>query len=372
MTSLVIPISFSALLQQYQEIKEEIDEAVARVLNSGWYVLGCEVAEFEKEFAAFCGTRYAVGCASGTEAIAMVLMALGIEKGDEIITVPNTAVPTVCGIVMAGAKPVYVDVDASYHMAPMQLDRAISKTTRAIIPVHLYGQMVDMEAINEVAHRHNLFVVEDACQAHGAEFKGSRAGSLGRAGCFSFYPTKNLGCFGDGGAITTNDSGIYERLLLIRNYGQKNRYHHQVHGLNSRLDEIQAAVLRVKLKHLDSWNERRRKLAAVYDARLSGVCDVPLEKDDNLHAYYLYVIRTQNREGLQDFLKQNEIETLIHYPLPIYSQEAYKDMIHRPIDFPQTEKFAKEIISLPLHPQMKKNDVEYVCDKVIEYLNVSS
>lgn len=372
MTSPVTPVSFSGLLEQYQEIKDEIDEAVARVLRSGWYVLGREVEEFEKEFAAFCGTQYAVGCASGTEAIALALMALGIERGDEVITVPNTAVPTVCGMLMAGANPVFVDVDSSYHMDPKQLDKAISKKTRALLPVHLYGQTVDMEAINEVARRHNLYVVEDACQAHGAEFRGNRAGSLGRAGCFSFYPTKNLGCFGDGGSITTDDSEVYERLLLIRNYGQKNRYHHQVYGINSRLDEIQAAVLRVKLKHLDSWNERRRNLAAVYDARLSNVCGIPFEKDGNNHVYHLYVIRTPNREGLQEFLKQNEIDTLIHYPLPIHLQEAYKNLNHKPGDFPRTEEFAKEIVSLPLHPQMTKNDVEYVCDKVIEYMNARS
>ncbi len=372
MTSSVTPISFSAPLEQYHEIKDEIDGAIARVLNSGWYVLGREVEEFEKEFAAFCGTQYAVGCASGTEAIALTLMALGIEQGDEVITVPNTAVPTVCGIIMAGAKPVFVDIDSSYHMDPKQLDAAISKMTRSIVPVHLYGQIVDMEAINEVARRHDLCVIEDACQAHGAEFRGSRAGSLGRAGCFSFYPTKNLGCFGDGGAVTTDDPEVYERLLLIRNYGQKKRNYHQVHGINSRLDEIQAAVLRVKLKYLDSWNERRRNLAVVYDSRLSDVCGVPFEKAGNRHAYHLYVVRARNRESLQEFLKQNEIETLIHYPLPIYSQEAYRDINHRPEDFPQTEKFAKEIVSLPLHPQMTKSDVEYVCDKIIEHLNAGS
>lgn len=368
----VTTIAFSSPLEQYQEIKDEIDEAVARVLNSGWYILGREVEAFEREFAAFCGTQYAVGCGSGTEAITLALMALGIEQGDEVVTVPNTAVPTACGIFMAGAKPVFVDIDSSFHMDPKQLVEAISKKTRTIVPVHLYGQTVDMEAINEVADRHNLPVVEDACQAHGAEFRGSRAGSLGRAGCFSFYPTKNLGCFGDGGAVTTNDPEVYERLMLIRNYGQKKRYYHQVRGINSRLDEIQAAVLRVKLKYLESWNERRRDLAAIYDSRLSNVCNVPFEKTGNRHVYHLYVIRTQNRESLQEFLKKNEIETLIHYPLPIYSQEAYKHMSHRPEDFPQTEKFAKEIVSLPLHPQMKKSDVEYVCDKIIEHSNTGS
>jgi dTDP-4-amino-4,6-dideoxygalactose transaminase len=367
MNSPVKHISFSAPLAQYHEIRDEIDEAIARVLNSGWYVLGREVEEFEKEFAIFCGTKYAVGCASGTEAITLALMALGIEQGDEVITVPNTAVPTVCGVMMAGAKPVFVDIDSTYHMNPKLLDGAISKMTRAIVPVHLYGQTADMEAINEVAHRHNLYVIEDACQAHGAEFKGCRAGSLGRVGCFSFYPTKNLGCFGDGGAVTTDDPEVYDKLLLIRNYGQKKRYYHQVRGINSRLDEIQAAVLRVKLKYLNSWNERRRNLASVYDLLLSNVCAIPFEVPGNRHVYHLYVIRTGKRESLQEFLKRNEIETLIHYPLSIYSQEAYKDINHQPKDFPQTEKFAKEIVSLPLHPQMTKNDVKYVCEKIIEH-----
>ena len=270
------------------------------------------------------------------------------------------------------SKTGFVDVDPFFLIDPNQLDKAISKKTKFIVPVHLYGQMVNMEAVNDIARRYGLCVIEDAAQAHGAKYKNFRAGSLGRAGCFSFYPTKNLGCFGDGGAVTTDDPEIYERLLMVRNCGQKKRYYHQINGINSRLDEIQAAVLRVKLKYLNSWNDRRRKLAAIYTKRLSNICNVPVERDGNYHVFHLYVIKTGDRKGLQEYLTQNEIPTLIHYPLPIHLQEAYKSLNYRVTDFPQTEMNAKSIVSLPLNPQMKIKDIEYVCDKVTEYLNAKS
>ena len=253
--------TFSGILEQYCSIKDEIDAAVSRVLSSGWYILGREVIEFEKGFAVYCGVKYAVGCASGTEAIALALMALGVKRGHEVITVANTAVPTASAISMIGATPVFVDVDDYYLMDVNQVEGLITERTKVIMPVHLYGQMAGMDKLIAIAQEYNLQVIEDACQAHGAKYMGQRAGSWGDLACFSFYPTKNLGCYGDGGVVTTNSKELYDILVMLRNYGQRERYHHVMKGINSRLDEIQAAILRVKLKYLDEWNEKRRQAA---------------------------------------------------------------------------------------------------------------
>lgn len=365
------PISFSGVLEQYHSIQAEIDAAVSRVLKSGWYILGKEVENFEKEFASYCGVRYAVGCASGTEAIALALMALGIKEGDEVITVSNTAVPTASAISMVGANPVFVDVNECFLIDTRKIEKTLTGRTKVLLPVHLYGQMADMDQIIDIAKQCNLRVVEDACQSHGAEYRGRKAGSIGDASCFSFYPTKNLGCYGDGGAVTTNSKMIYEKLLMLRNYGQEKRYFHIIKGINSRLDEIQAAILRVKLKYLDRWNEERRKVAQLYDELLKDVCISPIENNGCRHVYHLYVVRTRHRESLQSSLKENEIDTLVHYPVPIHLQEAYKNLQYREGDFPVTEKLSKEIVSLPIHPNLSEGNIRYISQKIHEYIETA-
>jgi dTDP-4-amino-4,6-dideoxygalactose transaminase len=362
----VIP-SFSGQLEQYTAIRNEIDSALARVLQSGWYILGQEVRAFEQEFADYCGVRYAVGCASGTEALALALMATGVGPGDEVLTVAHTAVPTASAITMAGARPAFVDIDEDFLMDVDKVEAAIGDRTKVIMPVHLYGQMADMDKITAVAERHNLRVIEDACQAHGAAFKGKRAGSWGSLGCFSFYPTKNLGCYGDGGAVVTDDKELYDLLVMLRNYGQEKRYYHSVTGINSRLDEIQAAVLRVKLNYLDDWNEKRRRVAALYNEALEGICICPRERPDAHHVYHLYVIRNSKREDLRTFLENEGITTLMHYPVPVHLQGAYKDLGYGTGDLPVTEKIAADILSLPMHPLMTDEGAAYVVQKIHDF-----
>lgn len=359
--------SFSGQLEQYDAIRSEIHSAVDRVLQSGWYILGREVEAFEREFAAYCGVKHAVGCASGTEAIALALMALGVGPGDEVVTVANTAVPTVSAISMTGAKPAFVDIDDFFLMDVARLESAVTDRTRAIMPVHLYGQMADMDAILAVARKRGIPVIEDAAQAHGAEFKAKRAGSWGIMGCFSFYPTKNLGCYGDGGAVTTDDPGLYERLVMLRNYGQEKRYYHSIKGINSRLDEVQAAVLRVKLARLDEWNERRRQIAAWYGETLRDVCECPGERPGARHVYHLYVIRAADRDGLRAGLEKEGITTLMHYPLPVHLQKAYADLGYRTGDLPFTEATAAKILSLPMHPAVTRDGAELVGEKIRDY-----
>jgi len=366
LTSKDIP-SFSGQLEQYHAIREKIDSALNRVLHSGWYILGQEVRAFEQEFAEYCGVRYAVGCASGTEALALALMAQGVCPGDEIVTVAHTAVPTVSAITMAGATPVFVDVDETFLMDVDGIECAIGERTKAIMPVHLYGQMADMDRVIAIAEKHGLHVIEDASQAHGAEYKGRRAGSCGSLGCFSFYPTKNLGCYGDGGAVVTDEKALYDRLVMLRNYGQEKRYYHVIKGLNSRLDELQAALLRVKLGYLDQWNDHRRKVAAWYADAIGDVCVCPTEKPDARHVYHLYVIRTQERDGLRKFLEDEGITTLMHYPIPVHLQVAYNELGYKEGDLPVTERMANEILSLPMHPAVTKRGVAYVGQKIRQF-----
>lgn len=369
--SKAVAFSFSGVLEQYSTIKEEVNAAIQKVLTSGWYILGREVEAFEREFAAYCGVKYVVGCASGTEAICLALMALGIKCGDEVITVANTAVPTISAISMVGATPVFVDVDDDFLMDVTQVERRITEHTKVIMPVHLYGQMADMDNLLAIARQHHLKIIEDDCQAHGAEYKGRKAGAWGEMGCFSFYPTKNLGCYGDGGAVTTNSRELYELLVMLRNYGQKQRYYHAIKGINSRLDEIQAAILRVKLKHLEKWNAKRSQLAEQYTRALQDWLRCPIQKPHRRHVYHLYVIRTKERERLITFLSETGIETLIHYPVPVHLQEAYRDLGYKLGDLPQTELMMNEILSLPIHPEMSPEQVTYVCDKIIEHSNRS-
>ena len=360
--------SFSGQLEQYDAIRTEIQTAIDRVLQSGWYILGREVEAFEREFASYCGVKHAVGCASGTEALALALMVLGVGRGDEVVTVAHTAVPTVSAITMTGATPVFVDIDEHFLMDASGIEAVITDRTKVILPVHLYGQMVDIDAIVTIAEEHGLRVVEDACQAHGAGYRGKKAGSWGSLGCFSFYPTKNLGCYGDGGAVTTDDKELYDRLVMLRNYGQEKRYYHTIKGINSRLDEIQAAVLRVKLSHLDEWNRKRRQVAVWYHEAIGDACVCPGEKRDASHVYHLYVIRARERDGLRAHLENAGITTLMHYPVPVHLQEAYKDLGYRVGDLPVTEATVKEILSLPMHPAVTEEGVHHVSAKIRDYL----
>lgn len=351
----MIEVPFFDLKRQYSEIWGEINSVIQKVLQNGQYILGEEVENFEKEFASYCGVRFGIGVASGTDALILAINALGIGKGDEVITVPNTFVSTTDAIARNDANPVFVDIDKeSYNIDVTKIEEKITKNTKAIIPVHLYGQPADMDAIVAIAEEHDLFVIEDAAQAHGAEYKGKKVGSLADISAFSFYPSKNLGAFGDGGIVMTNNEEIAAKMKALRNYGQKQKYHHDYIGYNSRLDEIQAAVLRVKLRYLEGWNQLRRKHAKQYNERLQNISglNVPIEKDYAMHVYHLYVIRCEKRDKIQKVLYSKGIATGIHYPIPIHLQKAYEYLGYREGDFPITEKYSKEILSLPMFPEL--------------------
>lgn len=352
-------IPFVGLREEYQSIEPEVLEAITTVMHSGNFILGENVKAFEEEFASYCGIRFGVGVGSGTEALHLALVACGIKEGDEVITVPNTAAATALAVSSANAKPIFVDVSPEFYtIDPAKIEAAITSRTKAIIPVHLYGHPANMDPIMEIAGRYDLRVIEDACQAHGAEYKGLKVGSIGHLGCFSFYPTKNLGAYGDGGIVVTNDEGLYERLCLLRNYGQSDRQHHIIKGYNSRLDEIQAAILRVKLKNLDKWNKLRRNIASAYNQLLKNIDIItPKEADYAKHVYHLYVIRSRNRDELKKLLDSNSIQTLIHYPIPIHLQEAYFDLGLEKDSYPISERCAKEILSLPVYPTLKEGDL---------------
>ena len=341
----------------------EVRSAIDRVIARGWFVLGPEVAGFEEEFAAASGAAHAVGVGTGTDAIALILRALGIGAGDEVITTPLSAAYSALAIMMAGARPVFADVDPQRAtIDPDRIAERIGPRTRAILPVHLYGQPADMTAIARVAARHNLAIVEDCCQAHLATSDGRPVGTIGAAGAFSFYPTKNLGALGDGGAIVTNDRALADRLKRLRNGGQSDRYHHLEPGINSRLDDLQAAVLRARLPRLRGWTERRRALAARYRSRLAGAAVQPLPERDQGHVYHLLVVTTDDREALQADLAAKGIETLIHYPVPIPRQPALAAEL--PADCPVAARLCDGILSLPLHPALRDDEVDEIAAAV--------
>lgn len=362
-------VHFVDLKAQYNNIKDDILEGITKVIDNTSFILGPQVKEFEEKFAVFSQAKYAVGVASGTDAILLSLKSLGIGPGDEVITAANTFIASVLGISYAGAVPVLVDNDpVTYNIDPTKIEAAITPRTKAIMPIHLYGQMADMDAIMEIAKKHNLKVIEDACQAHGAEYKGCRAGSIGDISCFSFYPGKNLGAYGDGGMVVTNDEDLYQKVKMLRDYGQLKKYHHEIKGYNSRLDSIQAAVLLAKLPHLDKWNENRREVARLYNELLSDTdIFVPVESEECRHIYHLYVIRTKRRDEMLEFLKSKEIFCGIHYPIPIHLQNAYKE--YKKSDLPITEKYAKEILSLPMFPELTEEQVIYIVRNIKEFLS---
>ncbi|HLJ96170.1 MAG TPA: DegT/DnrJ/EryC1/StrS family aminotransferase [Gemmataceae bacterium] len=356
----------------YQAHKEALDAAVRRVLEGGWYILGPEVTAFEQEFAKAMGLAHAVGVGSGTEALHLALRACGIGPGDEVFTVSHTAVATVAAIELAGATPVLVDIDPrTFTLDPNQLEDAVRQASRpkAVVPVHLYGHPADMAAILDIARRHDLRVIEDCAQAHGATLQGRKVGTWGDVAAYSFYPTKNLGALGDGGAVATNAADVAERTRLLREYGWRERYVSALPGMNSRLDEVQAAVLRVKLTHLASENGRRRELARAYERLLSRTTlRLPQAGNDVEHVYHLYVVRTGDRERLRQFLRENAIGTAIHYPLPVHLQPAYQDrVVLGGRGLPQTEQVCREILSLPMYPQMTDEQVRQVGEQIVRW-----
>jgi dTDP-4-amino-4,6-dideoxygalactose transaminase len=355
-------IPFVDLQAQYSQIREEIQEAIARVLESGRFVQGDEVRSFEEDFAAYCGVRYCVAVNSGSSALHLALLAAGIGAGDEVITVPFTFVATVAAIRYTGARPVFVDIDpVSFTMDVRQLRKAINNRTKAVLPVHLYGQPADMDVIVEIARTHGLLVIEDAAQAHGAEYKGRRAGAVGELGCFSFYPGKNLGAFGEGGLVSTSDSEYARTIRLLRDWGQEEKYSHVLQGYNYRMDELQAAILQVKLRHLEDWTEARRAHAARYGQLLSdsGV-RIPEEMPYARHVYHIYAARVPERDAVQRELRADGIQTGIHYPVPVHLQPAHADLGYRRGQFPNSEEAAGQVLSLPMFPELTDSQIEQV------------
>jgi len=353
---------------QYLSYQKEINSAIERVLESGWYILGEEVKLFEKEFAQFNKVTHAIGVGSGTEALHIALRAMDIGPGDEVITTAHTAVATASAIHLAGAKPVFVDIEPDYFtIDPSLIEKAITPNTRAIIPVHIYGQTCDMDAIMTIANKNNLKVIEDCAQAHGAEYKGNRVGSIGDVGCFSFYPTKNLGAIGDGGALVTNNDQLAEKIKLIREYGWEERYVSSVEGWNSRLDELQAAILRVKLNNLDQDNNLRQEHAKNYIKLLSRLPLVlPKIRLNCSHVFHLYVIKADQRDELKAHLKNHEINTTIQYPVPIHRQKYYEEIVGE-LSLPVTEQVAETILSLPMYPELTSEAISQTIDAIKGY-----
>lgn len=370
MSSVKTALPLVDLARQYESIKPEIQAAINRILENTDFIMGRDVSEFETEFAAFSRVEHAIGVASGTAAIHLVLYALGVGPGDEVITVPHTFIATIEPIFWLGARPVFVDVHPEYFtLDPAKLEAAITPRTKAIMPVHLYGQCAQMDAIREIATRYGIPVIEDAAQAQGACYKGQTAGTLGAAACFSFYPGKNLGAYGDAGAITTNDPDFAERVRRLRNHGRMSKYEHIEIGFAERIDTLQAAILRVKLEHLDAWNERRRQIAALYDRGLSEIPSIkmPSVNPDCMPIYHLYVIQHPHRDALAAHLKEQGIQTGVHYPVPLHLQPALRDIGYQPETFPITEFLASSILSLPIFPEMHDADVEMVVNSIQEF-----
>jgi dTDP-4-amino-4,6-dideoxygalactose transaminase len=354
------------LRKQYIPLKDEIFSGFEKALDGMHLFLGENVQQLEKEFAQFCGAAHGIGISDGTAALQIILRAMEIGAGDEVITVAHTFIATAEAIILSGAKPVFVDIDpVTCLMDVSQVEGKITPNTKAILPVHLYGQTVDMDPLMEIAKRHGLKVIEDACQAHGAEYKGRRAGSLGHAAGFSFYFSKNLSAYGEGGFITTNDSDLAKKMRMIRDHGSGERYYHDLLGFNARLDELQAVVLRIKLPHLETWNKQRREHAKLYDKLLNGIGVIsPSEHPGNRHVYHLYVIKTPQRDELQMRLKNNGVSTGIHYPIPLHLQKAMAHLGYKKGDLPVTEQTVEQILSLPMYAELEDEQIGYVASEI--------
>lgn len=355
-------IAYSDLHPIHDQIRSELDEAYRRVMDSGWFITGNELTQFEKEFAAYCGTKYCIGVANGLDALHIILRAYGIGVGDEVIVPANTFIATALAVSYAGATPVFVDCDKdTYNMDPPLVEDKITAHTKAIIAVHLYGRVADIQALREIADRYGLKLIEDAAQAHGAQLNEKRTGSLGDAAGFSFYPGKNLGALGDGGAITTSDEELAERIYTLRNYGSREKYYHELQGFNSRLDELQAAFLRVKLKHLDEWTKERRRIADYYLKTLDAdKMRLPFTETEQNNVWHIFPVMVKDKKTVQDYLSRHNIQTLNHYPIPVHLQGAYKRLDYSEGTFPTAERYAKEEISLPLWVGMSQEEMEQV------------
>lgn len=361
-------IDLAVLGRQFALHQNEYEEAALRALRSGWYILGPELSAFEDEFARFVDRKYCVGLNSGLDALTLSVRALDIGVGDEVIVPANTYIATVLAITENSATPVFVEPDEYYNLDTEKIEAAITPRTKAIMVVHLYGQAANMTQIADVAKRHALPIIEDCAQSHGAAFAGKTTGAWGIAGCFSFYPTKNLGAFGDAGAVATDDEALAKKLRMLRNYGSEVKYHNELCGVNSRLDELQAALLRVKLSHLNALTEERRRIAEAY---LSGIKNsrflLPKTRENATHVYHQFVIRTKNRDAFQAYLKEHGIETVIHYPIPPHLAKCYESLGHQRGDFPIAEQYADEVLSLPMFNGMTEEEISYVIQKVNEY-----
>ena len=362
-------VPFFDITRQNKPLEKEIKEAVSKVIDSGRYILGENVAAFEKEFAAYCGTKFAVGVASGTDALLLSLKAAGVSPGDEVITTPFTFMATAEAIEYCGAKPVFVDIDdKTFNLDVSQIACRISNKTKAIIPVHLYGLACDMDPLMALANKEKLAVIEDCAQAAGAEYKGKKVGSFG-FGAFSFFPTKNLGCFGDGGAITTDSEGVAANLRILRNHGTTKTYHHDLIGYNSRLDEIQAAILRVKLKHLDAYLERRRQNAELYKKLLAGIpgIQMPPSPVPCLHTYNQFTLQVEKRDALVEFLRGKGLSAMVYYPLALHLQMAFANLDYKPGDLPTTESIQKRVVSLPIFPELEQAEIGQTCSAIRDF-----
>ena len=357
------------LKAQYAAIQQEIDAAIKEILESTQFILGPAVRELEQQVATYCGCKYGVGVASGTDALRLTLTALGIGFGDEVITTTFTFIATASTISHCGARPVFVDIDPrTYNLDPVAIEGAITEHTKAIVPVHLYGQPVDMEPIMELAEAHGLHVIEDAAQAIGARYKGRRAGSMGHAGCLSFYPTKNLGAYGDGGMVVTNDAALAEKVDILRRQGSKKKYHAEVLGFNSRLDSLQAAILGVKLKYLDGWNEGRRRVAQRYNELLASLpVTTPYESSDAYHVYHQYTIRAPQRDALAAYLKERGIGTMIYYPVPLHRQRLYASLGYEENNLPVSQAASQDVLSLPMYPELTEAQQVTVAKTIREF-----
>jgi len=362
-------IPFVDLKAQYASIKDEVHAAITHVLESGQFVLGSEVAAFEQEFAAYCHSQHGIGVNSGTSALHLALLAAGVGPGDEVITTPFTFVATIAAILYTGAQPVLVDIDPmSFTLDPSKIEQVITNRTRVILPVHLYGQPAAMHPILDIARRYDLIVIEDAAQAHGAEYQGQRVGSLGDMACFSFYPGKNLGAYGEAGIVTTSDAGYAHTIRMLRDWGQSQKYLHDLRGYNYRMDALQGAVLRIKLRHLDAWNNTRRAHAARYNELLAeSNIQNPAEMPDCHHVYHIYAIRTAKRQQLQAALYQQGIHTGIHYPAPVHLLPAYADLGYRAGDFPAAEQAAREVLSLPMYAELTDAQLQQIAQAIQTY-----
>ena len=363
-------VPFVDLRKQHEHIEAELCEGFQRVLRESSFVLGKEVAAFEEAFASYLGTSHVIAVNSGTAALQLALLALDIGSGDEVITVPNTFIATAEAISAVGGRPVFVDVDpVSHTMDPAAVERAITARTKALLPVHLYGQPADLDSLLLVAQKHNIFVIEDACQAHGAEYRAKKTGTLGIAGCFSFYPSKNLGCLGEGGAVVTNDASLAKRVRMLRDHGSVRKYEHSFTGYNFRLEGLQGAMLSVKLKYLDVWNDRRRAYAKRYNDLFDGSpIEIPREMPYARHVYHLYVVQIHNRDALRQQLAIRGVESGLHYPIPLHLQVAYSHLGYQRGDFPVCEHAAQRILSLPMYPELTNEQVKFVVSAVLESL----